>query len=407
MKFYNGLHVNRLTVSTSQLIWFLSISLPFQYQFVNSLELGNLPVYLTFGLICIFGIRNFLRRIPKNILYILILFLIVFLGIPTFAFRILDMNGLFFATGLVVFAMTTAIIGQYMATDYKRYIYGFTVANQMHLIYSSFNHIYEFNSRTILSVLYATDNHVYTFRYRAWLGFSHPNWIALFFLMQMILLFACTKICEKKRKKYLIILIFLNAIPLLCTGSRTAIINCILFFLINTVISSRHAYQRKLRIYAFGIFLFIVGVFALLSYTERIAEFSSGRVELVIDRIAGVNSLWFGNRVNSTSVDVTNIIENYYVTHILRFGLLSLLIFLYAKYRFWFYGVKQMLNDSQLSWIPVFFIVMLVYGMGEAVVFNQAVSLSFLFLVVSWTSCFSAVHKNIVGDFVCERTRHI
>ena len=329
------------------------------------------------------------RRIifTKKMIPTYILSTIIYIIIP---FCLGHINSVFTFTyliGLILFLFVCDIIGSRLVTNSKGIIIWWAILGTICIDIQVVNNIREINSLTMMNSFFGTGT-----RNRAFLGFNHPNATAMVIVFLIIIYYFIIKYMKLdlsyKKRLLLIILMVFNFIALISTNSRTAIFCLLIFLLFNFVLNYiKSINNRKIR---FLIILFITLISMIvinkINYNEIIIS-SSGRDTTIINSINKMKesgSLWFG--VGASNISNSRLIlsnygikstDNWYFMQMVRFGMIGLLSFclLLLSIIIQLFRSRKIV-DKNYS-ISLLFMILL-YGLGENVIYNQAIILSLI-----------------------------
>lgn len=269
---------------------------------------------------------------------------------------------------------------------YLLYLKAALVGNSIWLVTNIVLNINEINSSNITSIFSristggALDNSIT----RVFFGFSQPNTAAMYIVVEIIILYMIIKL-EKKKKILITIAIIAFYICIIPTGSRTAFISISLFLVLELLFFIGKKINKNILMFIiFSIIIPVVIVTLMKLNIKEILNATSGRYSNIIDDLSVIKNdkdLIFGIasvRISQMSLLITNmnIIDNWYVMDIIRFGLIGLYLALVSVF-VTFISLAKKVDKTAL----VLLIVLLVYSFAENVLFTPGD-------VISWLSWF-------------------
>ena len=231
----------------------------------------NLFVYVLLFLICLIYLKknNYKIYLSESTKLIYIGAVLCFIFTPVIAFNIESISGLIYVILLIVCLFSYGVILQII----KEHISDFLLVWAALCIIIVDSHVLlnlkEITNNTLVSV-FNVKGFDYV-RYRAWFGFSHPNFSAIVISTVIILCYLVYRFNVKlKNKRIFIVLGICNIIPLLCTGSRTACFCLLIFFGLEFFLSILIKLKRKSS--QMVIITILVLLFIVMAYNINISD---------------------------------------------------------------------------------------------------------------------------------------
>ncbi|MGO4108862.1 hypothetical protein [Paenibacillus sp. YAF4_2] len=371
----------------NKLMLILIVLVPFSNQLVNaSNKLSNLQ-YLAFMLmILIFAFIN-KEKLKINIQHRVIfsVFASVY-TIPTIIgltiFKYDPLKNLYYILLYLIYIISLAILVSFINSDNKN------VVIQMILIGNSL--VLVFNLLVNLNELNADNFNWLTGGERgsrANFGFSHPNTAGMYLFLEIMLIYYMQKM--KIGNKYVwSSLIVILTIFLLATGSRTAVLGMLLFFLLKLYSSIVAKLNVKLLLAILLCLIFPLLIIYLLQFNfTKFLEEASGRGTNLTQNLSVLfdqNAFIFGiapiNTSNLRLIEGLTFSDNWYVTHLIQFGFIGLILFVMNILFIISISLKKRKGIENLN-IFTLLCVLLFYSGAENVMFSPGVLLSWVF----WT----------------------
>ena len=302
--------------------------------------------------------------------------------LPFALFHIDSINGAVYVFLLILFLLAVNVIGRDTVFTSIGFIKYWAIFAVVICLIQVARNIGEINIDTIQGVLYdaSTKEH----RIRASFGFYHPNSTAYILAATMLLQYI---MYVETRIKYYLATMLICVIPLLCTGSRTGTIGIITFFIMELFFYILQRTDRGRIFVKIGAIVLIALVISSMDFSD-IDTASSGRSTTIFSSLEVMyhnHSLLFGAIVTNISHANSTLklfdlqgSDNAYYSIIIRFGVVGLVTFLSAA----IYFVKKLYDESINYGLKTYcvsmFIMLMVYGLGENVLFNQSSVLCFL-----------------------------
>ena len=318
--------------------------------------------------------------------------IIVYLFLP-FLFFTITYNSfktnIFYSMLNIIFLLAVVLTSaEIKKNEYKFILIGTLISNTIYLGYSIVKNFNQINLQSIQLVFNGNR------KGRAYFDFSHPNFAAMFILVEIILIYIVFfKIYKNKKIGTFFIGFFI--IPLLCTGSRTAFYSLILFVGLEIYVNIMEYVDKKIRIIVIilgsGILLFI---FSKLTFF--LLENSSGRNIALIDNIKllienGKLLTGFGpvqiSRLKRVIIGL-KVSDNWYMTQLIRYGLFGLIIMIICV--IYFIKKSNSLFEKKDKYSINLMIVLLFYSFAENVLFVPGVIVSW----ISWMIYFCQIELN-------------
>lgn len=365
----------------NKLSLFFIMVIPFWYQLSAIISLGSL-LYLPYILIILSVLINFkCYKFNKKLLHLLIVLIIAYIIVPLI-FYLINKSSFINISYLIlqiIFIFALFLSGNIINDgNFYGVIKGLLISNSLILFFNIVANIDEINMTHILSIFSETRIN------RASFSFPHPNMAAIYIFIEIILFYIYS------RKKLKVINLIFIIIGLLClllaTGSRTAIISIILFFILEIIKVILYKFEFLSRISIFFLVILPIFLFSILCFDfKEIISNTSGRDYYLSYNIAYLiqtNKILYGiGIIPLTEISVympqLMITDNWYVSHIICYGFYSLLILIYAII-YLFYKLKKNL-DAGNYYILFLLIVLLFYCTAENVFFVPGVLMSFIF----------------------------
>lgn len=381
----------------------ISLILPMQiYRCTLNAIIGQNVIYIGMLLIVLIYIiinRNYIIGGQKKLMYGC--FLLSTVVLPIFSFHVDNIGSLLYVTILVVYYFLCDIVGRRFSCN-KNIPMNWCILSTIVIDINIIQNINQINADTILGILF--DPNSGTIRMRATFGFFHPNFAAVC-IVSLLMLYYIILFNERRAlvRTALIILFAFNSLALICTGSRTAILAILAF-----IISEVHIRALKFLQTAKTRFLMnfatlsamLVIVFQLTDSSIDLSLLSSGRLDRILDGIQDLSQtghLFLGYTVSSIVSLEANLgnsgilgTDNWYYMQILRYGILGLIIFMFPIFLYLKSVYKRVISNQTSTYYFSAVIMLLIYGVGENVLFNQAIPLTTLI----WTIIFSELNLN-------------
>lgn len=374
----------RALITTKKLMLIVIGIIPVIYQIVNSLGLNSNFIYLGLVLINLLFLLKLNSNVSfnKNVVFVSLNFIIAYIMLPMVFNTIGNINLinslLYLGLFLLFITSLTIITVFFKKKDFIYILISCLIGNSLFLIYTIISNINQITSRNILSVLDGNR------KSRADFAFGHPNTAAMFIFVEIILLYLVfIKFFNKKHLGSALIIMFI--LPMLATSSRTALYGLLLFFILEILRKIFFKLEIRKRILSFyiiipPILILILDKFNLTFFLSS----SSGRnnsVEYNLRYIIDSNRLLTGfgpTPVSSISRTLPiKISDTWYITHILSFGLISLIIISINM----IYLLILFINKSNYKngYVVSLIIVLLFYSGAENVLFVPGTIFSWVF----------------------------
>jgi hypothetical protein len=370
----------------------LVVLLPLCFQLDN--VLGIAYIYrIMYGLIVLVAIltNNMKLYFSKKLLKVMGIIATVYIMVPLLGFN-LDFEVILYGLLALLFVYVIYICGGVVAFNRKDLLFSLLISNSVVMVFQILKNLDEINQNTIMRMF---DSNLYN---RAYFGFSHPNFAAMFIVEEIILLYFCLKL--SRHSSYYWLAILTCFVPLMATGSRTAFIS-ILFFFVSELIFKLSPILKKYTRYVY-LLGFIVGFLLIINLLgAELVSNSSGRFDQVINNINVLsknNKILFGLGGGSTSsissIKGINFSDNWYITCILQYGVIGLGVMLILFLRISSKVFKVSVGNE--SYISLLF-VLAIYSIAENMLFTPGVSYSWLSWVLITSEMFpdkqSKTHK--------------
>lgn len=381
-------------ISTSNIkSWLIGILIPAMIlSHANNPLISINHIYVIYALIiCISLIETTQLNINEvnKIVYLCVLLSTAI--VPVIVFHIESLSSFIYVGLLILFIFVMDISGKTLRENTHKIINMWVYIGIFVVGFLVVRNFGEINSETITGVLYAGD--IQLIRYRAKFGFHHSNFAAIGITTLLFCIYLKFKYaCSRNERRFSVLLVILLFIPLLCTGSRTALISFGIFVISEIIFKIVGVIENKRVQFLLGVigigFLIIASINIVNTNSMSAEEFStltSGRYGTILENIKILEKegkLWFGNTVTQVSsankalsAIGASTSDNWYYLQIARFGVVGLVLMIFAiiaifsrLIRGWrYFGTDSVAVSSLLS--------LLVYGFGENVVYNQGVSI--------------------------------
>lgn len=352
-----------------------------------------IPIIIIF-ILCI--VKDFFKNYPRMYAYFIGFAIVAFLGCTCLSGG-LSLYGFLYIILLIVFFIILPILGNILSSNKKRNLLIMAISGAFFLIPNILKEIGNISENQVKSALGITEGFV---RYRIKYGFPHANTAGFSIVSEIIILYVLSLQIENKKIKGLVFFIaaFLFY-SLLGTGSRTAILCCSFFFLVDIVQRIVNKFHRlSFFLYPFLCIMLLYIVFTMNVSSDDVIANSSGRFDsmvIIINALKESNKLFFGvGEAGISSGYIESVlqehvyIDNWYLHILASLGIIGSSILLIGIVLLIFYIFKNTEIENRSIQISLILCIFL-YGITENVVFVPGVSLS----VIVWTIIFSMVSK--------------
>lgn len=357
--------------------------IPLLYQIVLGLDIISYLMYVPYILvIMLFLLFSKRFNISKNVLLVSLVLIITYLFLPFLFFTIGNyefIKSLTYIVLYLIFIISLTLLTQ--CINLQKVLNGMFISNSLGLIYFIGVNLHEINNLTIIS--FFTGDRIN----RASYGLGHPNTAAMFIFIEILLIYILF-IKGSNKKKIGVFLCIGLMIPLISTGSRTAILSLFMFFILEIYLYINSILVNKKIKYLFLLMIFftVILIFVYKFDISNLIVNSSGRniainnnIKYLIENkliFTGIGPIPISELV--TKVPMLTITDTWYITHMICYGLLGLiLIMLVIVYIF----INLIRNSSfKNSHTLSLLIVLLFYSCAENVLFVPGTILS----VISW-----------------------
>ncbi len=365
-----------------------------------SIPFSNYIIYIVYlAILFFYYIKNTEIGISKSVRFLYYSVIVGMLFIPIFVFHVKSVADMIYLFLSICFLATCDILGRQLSKDNYRIIFVWVILCTAIVDFMVILNINEINVNTISGVFYSANDKL---RYRASFGFWHPNFAAIVLDTLLLLYYILLNyIVDVKLKRIIVFCILINCVPLLCTGSRTAIMSAIAFicFEIGFRILKKIRSKKIRGLIAVSLVFIISFIMLNINYDyESLSKFSSGRLSAVsvgLESLGRNNSLIFGFTVSKVSnlnaslsgIDATGS-DNWYYTYIARFGIVGMVFFLLPLIIMIYRIYSALMKNLCMSYGLSAMLTLIIYSIGENVLFNQGVVIS----LVVWIIFFSCVY---------------
>lgn len=391
-----------------KIILILITSIPIIYQIseLQGLELTNIqhaPI-LFLNVVLIFYFLKNKAKLKKKALIILAILLTAIFVIPVVMYKITETTfseNLKYTAFYLNFIVSIALTGTYMSSNYKKVLGSFLIGNTVVLFTSIIKNKDEIYLQKCI------DNIIYLFKlldkkHTIYLGFNYPNIVSLFIIIEIFLLYKF-KQTFVNRNIYINIFfdlcICLLVIPLLATGSRTAIIGIITFCAFNAFFSFYIKLKSNMKVIISAGMSVACILFGYINF-DKIIFAESMRIRLEdVKRL--INYLIQNNKIitgvgpveNTLSYAETtglkNTLDNGYIAFGAQYGIIGLVLILSVVGYALYISFREK-NNQSCALILTF----LIYACVENVLFIPRVLMSLLVWVFIVNSSMYDQSKN-------------
>lgn len=362
------------SVRLNHISFFISL-IPFLFQLSS---VAGSTFYYRFGYLAIllmYLIFSKNLKISKYYIETVIIISLVYIGMPIISLD-LNVEAITYYGMIAIFLLVATIVSENLNKDPINSHKNLLISNSILLLLKIIQSINQINEITIMSVFTGDRFN------RASFGFSHPNFAAMFIVMEILMAYNAMR----KRalpKKLGIFIIICCVLPLFSTGSRSALYSLIVFFLSELLFVFLKIFKK----YRKMIFVLLFGLGIWVGYKEFATELiikSSGRYEIILHNIQVLinnGNILFGSGGGSTSnirnIDGIEFSDNWYMTIVLNYGLFGLVIMLVGLVVIFMAIYKR--NFSTDSFVISIMIMMIFYSFAENMLFVPGVALSWYF----------------------------
>ncbi|QAY66764.1 hypothetical protein [Paenibacillus protaetiae] len=389
---------NKNVLTTDNLLLFSIALIPFSNQFVNMRGILTFFQYLPF-IIIIFIFLLSKKKIYSNMNLKIIFFLFAsaftispILGLTIFKYD--PIGNLFYIILFLIFIAAIYILVSYVNMyNFKNVFNMILIGNSILLLYNLATHIFEIQVEDYLWILNRIRENRPSF------GYSHPNTAGMYLFLEIILLSFGYKLNLKFKAVYPAIIIIM-LVFLLATGSRTAVLSTLLFFILALYSRIISYVNIRLRVaILFSIISPIIFIYLLQFNYNDFFNSTSGRSSSIvqnIDILSQNNGLIFGIAPINVSklryvIDGLTFSDNWYVTNVIQFGLIGIIIFICNIFIIFVFLMKQKITGSMiLLWVLLF------YSGAENVMFIPGVLISWVVWTLILTSIKIRMEKEVL-----------
>lgn len=369
-------------------VYFMVFLIPFlnQLSIAQVVSVGSL-IYLPYVVLCVVCLCNqdFKTMFAANEYRkrIFALFLMCIIGVPTLSFSLfkIDVTEALMYIALLFIVMITLLYvtsGQFDKTKILKSVFW---GNTIILLFKLAVNFGQFKIANFSLMLNGERGVV-----RANFGFSHPNWVAMYAVVEIILLY----FMPKTKKKHYVFSAFITIVmiwAIAATGCRTAFFAIMTFAALeifwNTV---GKAFKSK-----YLNLIYIVPIVYMMSViitsdngnsVGGISELTSGRDVLntyVINYLSNTGNIFFGYGPLSTQTLGSHIpvTDCWYITCLCQFGIVGLIIWIAILFTIAFNFIKK---DNHLGMNLLIFLCC--YSATENVLYNPGVSITAVIWIV-------------------------
>ncbi|GFN29858.1 hypothetical protein [Paenibacillus xylaniclasticus] len=376
-----------LTLSKSKVMLVLLACVPFFNQLVNMIPglsyVQYVPYILMVAAFLLDRAPIDMSREGKVILFLLVGVYTISPIIGQTIYKYDPIKNLVYILLFMIFILSLSTAVSYIKYEnYKTVLKTILLGNSILLIMNLLTNMNEINIDNYSWILAGERNS------RANFGFSHPNTAGMFLFLEIILIYYVNKLgCG--RWYVWTVLIGLLLPFLLATGSRTAVIGTILFFLLSLYSSVLSKANPLIQLAVF--FGVIVPGFIVMLYQFNLEAFfneASGRNSNLVHNLNILkehDAVVFGIApVNvsdlKTMIDGLTFSDNWYVTHLIQFGLVGMALFVFSLFMVLFVSIRQ----KRLG-IVTLLIILLFYSGAENVMFIPGVLISWVMWILIFT----------------------
>lgn len=355
-----------------------------------SFQLGNVFGTSVFyrGLYVLIFLLDLLKnlkepRFTKKRFIFLFAIACVYIFIPIFSMRV-EFESLIFGVFTIIFACDILICVDICKRSGDEMMRCFLLSNSIVLLFQILINISQINQFTIMRMF---DSSI---EIRAYFGFRHPNFAAMFLVSEIVLLYICLgKTNRKAWRGFYCITIAACFIPILATGSRTALI-AVLFFLVSELIFKSEKILKGYTKYVYVLLLVVGCTLVITLCGDYIVNNSSGRLNMFAKNFSLLNSaskilfgLGGGSTSSISSIKGIRFSDNWFVTCIVRYGVLGLLFMTVLLFMI----IRSLFKNPYADKYAISLLfTLIIYSMGENMLFTAGVSLSFLLWVIVGTA---------------------
>lgn len=297
-------------------------------------------------------------------------------------FKYDPISNIMYISLFIIFILALIILHTTINTE-QRYYYtlkSLLCGNSIVLIFNLLKNITDISDINFSTIL-TSDREV-----RAIYGFSHPNTVSMFLLVEMLLIYLILK--KYKREKYRIvssISIFTLLIFLISTGSRTAILVVCLFILLSILDKLKEKLAIKLKICLNIVIMVVIMLFLLYKFDLNVfLANSSGRDTAIIQNISSVikyGTILYG--IAPVNISILNepcnlgFTDNWFIVQLIQFGLIGIIFMIFCIGKMF-----KIYNKNKNYTCMNLLISILFYGFAERVVFVPGVLLSVIIWII-------------------------
>ncbi|MCD8019320.1 MAG: hypothetical protein LUF92_06970 [Clostridiales bacterium] len=334
--------------------------------------------------------------------------IICFIALPILCFHVQTISGLMYICLQVAFLLFCDLSGRKVYENSKILDICFLLSSAI-VIFQIIVNISEINPNTISSIFYANSGS--QVRYRASFGFVHPNFTALSLCVTLLLTYLRIKGEQRVFRRILLAaIIAIEFIALLCSGSRTGAICVFVFVILELLFKFLGDIASSALRFIIILSICVGAIFLIFSFggtidTNELSTLSSGRYSTIVDginQLAEEGRLLFGYTVTNVSEANATLIsagvstsDNWYYIQITRFGIVGLVAILIPIIYVIHFLYQRVMDYYHTTYTLSAIIALMIYGVGENVVYNQGVALS----VLIWILIFSQLN-NPADDIV-------
>lgn len=374
-------------------IIFIASLIPIIFQSQLFFKLPSKIIYVPYIMITFLFIffKVYKIRISMKCVLITLNLIIAYIFMPIISFNIgfSDFSDNLFYTFLNLFMIISLSTVSYNISknDYDKLLRWSLKSNSFILILAIISNINQINKITLSGIFLESRIS------RANFNLGHPNFAALFLVIEIILIYLV--IFKRDKKVIGLLWIILFCIPLLCTGSRTGIFSIIIFFISELILVSitneKIGIKGKVLI-AITLIIVIVGALYNSKILSYLIENSSGRDFSAIENIKLLienRKILFGYGPVQISnmkyiIKGLHVSDNWYISHLVRYGIISLCLIMISIIVILQKCMKKI--DSNNTYIISLIIMILFYSGAENVLFVPGVCLSWITWIILYSS---------------------
>ncbi|MED4047506.1 hypothetical protein [Priestia megaterium] len=341
--------------------------------------------YLTINLLFILLKRKLNVNPFMQVVFILLFVTYIItpiLGLTIFKYD--PLNNLFYISLYVIFIFSILVVVSFInKQNYQSVILALLLGNSVLLIINIIVNISDINLVN-LKWVFGEDRES-----RAYFGFSHPNTAGMYIFIEILLLSLWRKYNNKIIFLFNVFLFFI----LVLTGSRTAILALVLFILLELYAKLKIKWNLYLSAaFTWGIVLpLLILLLKDIDFGSFFKNISGRDVAAVqnIQVLLSTNNAIFGiapvNVSNLKSINGLTYSDNWYITHTIQFGIVSLLLFMFNLFILFLESIRHR-NKLSINLL----LLIIFYSFAENVMFVPGVLMS----CIVWILILSQINLN-------------